>query len=73
VKFETAAEVLQFTDHVRQFGWGNHDGERWQNLSDALLETDLLDGDIEPEAAWTNEFLDGNAENIEGYADQIGR
>ena len=73
VKFETAAEVLQFTDHVRQFGWGNHDGERWQNLSDALLETDLLDGGIEPEAAWTNEFLDGNAENIEGYADQIGR
>jgi NitT/TauT family transport system substrate-binding protein len=38
-----------------------------------LRETDLLDGNIGPEAAWTNEFLDRDTKSIEQYADRIGR
>ncbi|GAA0472243.1 ABC transporter substrate-binding protein (plasmid) [Halococcus dombrowskii] len=73
VKFETAAERLQFTDHVREFGWGNHDGERWRTLGDTLSRTDLLNGGIDPDSVWINEFLDGDAECIGGYAGLIGR
>lgn len=73
LKFETAANDLQFTDHVREAGWGNHDGNRWRTLSDTLAETDLLDGGIDPEAAWTNDYLDRDAEHIGEYADLIDR
>jgi NitT/TauT family transport system substrate-binding protein len=73
IKFETAADALQFTDHVREHGWGSHDGERWQTLGTTLAETDLLDGDIDPATAWTNEYLDTSAESIGQYADLIGR
>lgn len=73
IKFEMAANALQFTEHVREFGWGNHDSARWQNLGNTLRETDLLDGNIDPDAAWTNEFLDADDECIGQYADLIGR
>ena len=73
IKFEAAADALQFTEHVRDHGWGNHDGTRWQNLGETLAETDLLEGDIDPDAAWTNEFLDDGFGGISAYADRIGR
>ena len=73
IKFETAADVLQFTDHVRAFGWGNHDSARWTNLGRMLSATDLLDGEIDSQAAWTNEFLDEEEESIAEYAALIGR
>jgi NitT/TauT family transport system substrate-binding protein len=73
LKFETAAERLQFTEHVRQAGWGNHDGDRWRRLGGMLVETELLEGEIEPDDAWTNALLDTDAGAIRGYADRIGR
>ncbi|MDL5362473.1 ABC transporter substrate-binding protein [Halalkalicoccus sp. NIPERK01] len=73
VKFETAAEDLQFTEHVAREGWGNHDAARWERLGETLAETDLLDGEIDPRAVWTNEYLDGEAPAIAEYADRIGR
>lgn len=73
IKFEAAADGLQFTEHVREHGWGNHDGARWENLGSTLAETDLLEGDIDPESVWTNEFLDSEFEGIREYAARIGR
>ncbi len=73
LKFETAAERLQFTEHVRRAGWGNHDGERWRRLGGMLAETELLEGAIEPDDAWTNAFLDTDAGAIRDYAERIGR
>jgi NitT/TauT family transport system substrate-binding protein len=71
--FRRAAEDLQFTDHVRQAGWGNQDGERWRTLAGTLAETDLLDGPVDPDAAWTNEYLDASADAIGDYAAGIDR
>lgn len=73
IKFETAADTLQFTDHVREHGWGNHDEARWRTLGNTLIETDLLTGEINPDAAWTNEFLDADTESIGQYAELIAR
>ena len=72
-KFEVAADELQFTDHVRSAGWGNHDGGRWRRLGRTLAETDLLEGPIDPDAAWTNEYLDTQAEVVGEYATRVGR
>jgi NitT/TauT family transport system substrate-binding protein len=73
LKFETAAEVLQFTEHVREAGWGNHDGDRWRRLGETLSETDLLEGSIDPSGVWTNEYVDSDADAIRNYAALIHR
>lgn len=72
-KFETAAGELQFTEHVRESGWGHHDGERWRTLANTLAETDLLDGPVDPDEAWTDEYLDREAAAIGRYAERIDR
>ncbi|MEM4781383.1 MAG: ABC transporter substrate-binding protein [Halalkalicoccus sp.] len=72
IKFETAAEHLQFTEHVREAGWGNHDAARWEKLERTLAETDLLSDVVDPDDAWTNEYLDAGAPAITDYADRIG-
>ncbi|MFC6837704.1 ABC transporter substrate-binding protein [Halomarina ordinaria] len=72
-KFRAAAESLQFTDHVRTAGWGAHDGERWHRLDAMLAETDLLDGPTDPDAVWTNDYLDAEAPALRDYAERIGR
>lgn len=56
-KFLEAARELQIVDHVRSAGWGDHDGDRWATLAATLDETDLLSGEVDPDAAWTNEYL----------------
>ncbi|MFC6903733.1 ABC transporter substrate-binding protein [Halalkalicoccus tibetensis] len=73
IKFETASEKLQFTEHVREAGWGNHDAARWEKLGRTLAETDLLEGPVEQGSVWTNEYLDREAAAIGEYATRIGR
>ncbi|ELY92469.1 ABC transporter substrate-binding protein [Natrialba taiwanensis] len=70
-KFETAATDLQFTDRTRAEGWGVHEGERWRTLGRTLAETDLLEGEIDPDAVWTNEFIDADDEVIGNYAERV--
>ena len=72
-KFEAAAEDLQYTDHVRTHGWGAHEPERWRRLADLLAETELLSGDVDPDAVWTEAYLDTESETIRDYAARIGR
>ena len=72
-KFQAVAEGQQYTDHVRTHGWGAHDRGRWRRLADLLSETDLLSGDVDPDAIWTGAFLDTDADVIRNYAAHIGR
>jgi NitT/TauT family transport system substrate-binding protein len=72
-KFQAAAEGLQYNDHVREVGWGVHQPERWQRLADLLAETDLLEGSVDPDAVWTNEYIDADSPTIRDYAAHIGR
>lgn len=70
-KFERAASDLQFTPSVRDVGWGHHEGERWRTLAGTLEDTELLDGPIDPDAAWTNELLD-DTDAITAYPERVG-
>lgn len=72
-KFLAAAEKLQYSDHVRTAGWGAHDGARWQRLGRFLAETDFLDGAVDVDELWTNEYLDTGAPHLRDYASHIGR
>jgi NitT/TauT family transport system substrate-binding protein len=73
IKFETASEKLQFTEHVREAGWGNHDATRWKTLEHTLTETDLLESAVDSQTVWTNEYLDTGLDEISEYATRIGR
>ena len=70
-KFETAARDLQFIPHVEEAGWGHHDGDRWRRLGETLAETDLLEGPIDPDAVWTNEYLDAGSELVREYVARV--
>ncbi|WP_226004214.1 ABC transporter substrate-binding protein [Natrinema salinisoli] len=70
LKFETAAHQLQFTLHVRTHGWGAQDPDRWYRLGETLSETALLDGDIDPNAAWTDSLRPDDPVVTE-YADRV--
>lgn len=71
-KFLVAARDLQFADTARD-GWGRQDPDRWRTLSRTLEETDLLDRDIDPDATFTNQYLDETDSAISGYRERVGR
>ena len=73
MKFLASAEDLQFTEFVREAGWGHFDGRRWENLGEMLAETDLLESPVDPDDAWTNEYVDDTEPVIANYAERIGR
>ncbi|ELZ18901.1 NMT1/THI5 like domain-containing protein [Natrinema thermotolerans DSM 11552] len=68
LKFETAANRLQFTPFVRDHGWGAQDPDRWDRLGETLSETALLEGEIDPDAAWTDEFRPTDEQLVAEYA-----
>jgi len=70
LKFETAAHQLQFTPYVRDRGWGAQDPDRWRRLGETLSETALLEGEIDPDAAWTDEFRPVDDPLVAEYADR---
>ncbi|QCS41399.1 ABC transporter substrate-binding protein [Natrinema versiforme] len=71
LKFETAAHQLQFTPYVRDHGWGAQDGDRWRRLGETLSETALLEGEIDPDAVWTDEFRPADEALVAEYADRV--
>jgi len=73
IKFQAAATDLQFTEHVREAGWGVHDPHRWERLGETLSETSLLEGDIDTETIWTNEYIDTDENTIANYAAEVNR
>lgn len=70
LKFETAAHQLQFTPFVRDHGWGAQDPDRWRRLGETLSETALLEGEIDPDAVWTDEFRPDDEPIVDEYADR---
>lgn len=71
-KFLAAARDLQFTPHVREAGWGHHDPRRWRRLAETLADSDLLEGPVDPDETWTNEYLP-ETPVVTDYATRIGR
>lgn len=70
-KWETMAAEFMTGDAVAEHGWGWSENEPWQVVHDALADTDALDGEVDPESVWTNEYLDTDYEYIGSYTDAV--
>lgn len=70
-KWETMAGEFMTGDAVAEHGWGWGESEPWQVVHDALADTDALDGEVDPDSVWTNEYLDTEYEYIGSYTDAV--
>ncbi|RKD94843.1 ABC transporter substrate-binding protein [Halopiger aswanensis] len=62
------AEYMR-SDAVAEHGWGWSESEPWQATYETLADGDVLEGEVDPETVWTNDYLDAEAESIGDYAE----
>lgn len=70
-KWVEMAENYVVSDAVRQQGWGWSEAEPWETTYEALLDADLLGGELDPESVWTNDYLDADSEYVGEYASMV--
>jgi len=56
---------------VRERGWGWSQPDPWASTYEALADADLLGGELAPESAWTNQYLDADGEYVGDYASRV--
>lgn len=71
IKIERTAEKLLMTDVVRNHGWGHHSEGAYAEINRALASADMLSGDLEPEKAYSNAFLENGEGYIENFANRV--
>ncbi len=70
-KWDLMRSEYMLSESVRDEGWGWSDPEPWQQTYETLDAGDFFDGSVDPDAVWTNEFLDTDDEHIGDYADLV--
>lgn len=70
-KWVEMASQYVLSESVRQHGWGWSNAEPWETMYDALRDADLLDGEIDPSAVWTNDYLDMDYRYVGKYASTV--
>lgn len=70
-KWDLMREEFMLSETVRDRGWGWSRSEPWDQIYEILEAGDILDGEVDPGAVWTNDYLDTDYEYIGQYADQI--
>ena len=64
---EMSTEYM-LADAVADHGWGWNDPEPWEATHETLEAGDFLEGEVDPDDVWTNEFIDEEAEYVGDYA-----
>jgi NitT/TauT family transport system substrate-binding protein len=72
-KWTELATGYMLSETVTEDGWGWNDPQPWERTHEILANGDVLDGEVDPESVWTNEYLDTDDEYINGYTAQINR
>jgi len=70
-KWDELRSGFMLSEAVEANGWGYNDGEVWESVASTLAEGDFPGGDADPDAAWTNEYLDTDDEHVAEYADRV--
>lgn len=70
-KWQLLREDFMLSKTVRNEGWGWSDPGPWGSMHDALRGTDLLDGSVDPESVWSNDYLDREYQYVGSYADVV--
>ena len=68
-KWETMHAEYMRSETVATDGWGASDSTPWTETYETLAAADFFEDDVDPDAVWTNEYLDGDSEYIADYAD----
>ncbi|WP_306061446.1 ABC transporter substrate-binding protein [Natronococcus wangiae] len=71
-KWERLYERYMHSETVEAEGWGASAPEPWKETYETLVDADALNGDVDPDEVWTNEYLDTDDEYIAKYAERTG-
>lgn len=69
-KWETLSTEYMLSETVREEGWGWNDGDVWQSTYETL-RNGFLEDEVDPDAVWTNDYLDRDYEYVGDYAAQL--
>lgn len=64
------AEYMR-SETVAEHGWGWNDSTPWETTYDTLAAADVFEDEVDPNAVWTNDYLDENYEYIADYDDLV--
>lgn len=70
-KWAVMAREYVLSETVRERGWGWSDEEPWREMKETLEGADILGGEVDPSAVWTNEYLDEDSEYVGEYASNV--
>lgn len=71
-KWETLATEFMMSSAVSEHGWGWSETSPWETVAAALDDADVLEGDVDADAVWTNDHLDTDYRYIGSYTDVVG-
>ncbi|TYL40133.1 myristoyl transferase [Natronococcus pandeyae] len=71
-KWERMRSEYMESEAVRENGWGWNEPSPWESTYETLAAADVFENDVDPDAVWTNDYLDDEYEYIADYADLAG-
>lgn len=71
LKLKYTAKNLVLSEAVREHGWGYQRADAWEQVVTNLVGGDVIDGDVSARDAWSNDYLDAEAEYVGDYASQV--
>ncbi len=71
LKLKYTAKNLVLTETVRNHGWGYQRGDAWERVVSNLVEGDVIGDGGSAASAWSNEYVDSEAEYVGDYAAQV--
>ncbi|MDL5362477.1 ABC transporter substrate-binding protein [Halalkalicoccus sp. NIPERK01] len=71
-KWDAMRTEYMVSETVREQGWGASDPETWRETYATLDAGGFFEESVDPDAAWTNDYLDTGSEYVADYADLVG-
>lgn len=70
-KWDLMVDDYVLSETVRERGWGWSEAEPWREAYETLLDGGMLESEIDPEAVWTNEYLNTDHEYVGEFAEVV--
>ncbi|AGB37563.1 ABC transporter substrate-binding protein [Natronococcus occultus] len=70
-KWEQMYTEYMLSETVEREGWGASAPDPWRETHEVLADGDVLENEVDPDAVWTNDYLDAEDEYVSAFADRI--
>lgn len=70
-KWDRLRETYMLSETVREQGWGWSSPEPWTETYEILSAGEFIEGEVDPDAVWTNDYLDQDGGPIAEFATRI--